>query len=73
MTRYSILNKFAAAAMACLMALSATACKEKNTDISGGSEPDPVTPELPSLHEPGDIHNYKSPLYWSIYEYAREM
>ena len=25
-----------------------------------------------ALPVPGDIHKYKAPLYWSIYEYARE-
>lgn len=34
--------------------------------------PDPA-PELPELPVPGDIHKYKAPLYWTIYEYAREM
>ncbi|MDE6148233.1 MAG: glucan 1,6-alpha-isomaltosidase [Bacteroidales bacterium] len=32
----------------------------------------PPTYELPDLPEVGDIHTYKAPLYWSVYEYCIE-
>lgn len=28
--------------------------------------------ELPELPEVGEIHTYKAPLYWSVYEYCIE-
>ncbi|HIR37609.1 MAG TPA: hypothetical protein IAC93_04460, partial [Candidatus Limisoma gallistercoris] len=71
MTRHSIINKFAVAAILFSTAIFSTACDDDNK--KGGSiVPEPPTPELPELPVPGDIHKYKAPLYWSIYEYARE-
>ena len=73
MTRFSTITKFVAAAIFC-SAVSLTACGDDN---KGGTvpgtpdEPDP-TPGLPELPVPGEIHTYKAPLYWTIYEYARE-
>lgn len=29
--------------------------------------------ELPELPEVGEIHTYKAPLYWSVYEYCYEL
>ena len=73
MTRFSTITKFVAAAIFC-SAVSLSACGDDN---KGGTvpgtpdEPDP-TPGLPELPVPGEIHTYKAPLYWTIYEYARE-
>lgn len=47
-------------------------CKDNKEDGPVGPTPEP-TPELPALPVPGDIHKYKAPLYWTVYEYAREM
>ena len=37
----------------------------------GGSATQPLAAKA-ALPVPGDIHKYKAPLYWTIYEYARE-
>ena len=61
------------AAMFCTAMAITVSCKAKNAD---DPTPDPIpdpTPELPALPVPGDIHKYKAPLYWTVYEYAREM
>lgn len=59
--------------MFCTAMAITVSCKDKNAD---DPTPDPIpdpTPELPALPVPGDIHKYKAPLYWTVYEYAREM
>lgn len=33
----------------------------------------PPKPEIPDLPTVGDIHKYKAPLYWSVYEYCYEL
>lgn len=71
MTRFSILSKFFIAALLCTTTLVATACSDGNSQGEGEPLPEPPAPELPALPVPGDIHNYKAPLYWTIYEYAR--
>lgn len=71
MTRFSILSKFFIAALLCTTTLVATACSDGNSQDEGEPLPEPPAPELPALPVPGDIHNYKAPLYWTIYEYAR--
>ena len=72
MTKHSITHKLAAAALSCAIAFSSIACSDDESD-GPGKDPEPPVTTLPELPVPGDIHNYKAPLYWSIYEYAREM
>ena len=71
MIRYSNISKILLIATLCLTVfLSVMACKEKKQDEP--IIPEPPTPELPELPVTAATHNYKSPLYWTIYEYARE-
>lgn len=48
------------------VALLATAC---NDEIEMRYPPKAELPELPDV---GEIHTYKAPLYWSVYEYCYE-
>ena len=59
-------------ALFCASVAITVSCKDNNVEGPVEPTPDPA-PELPELPVPGDIHKYKAPLYWTIYEYAREM
>ena len=53
-------------ALLCILLAPAVLCRGGET----AAEPQAAQNSLP---QPGDIHKYKAPLYWTIYEYAREM
>jgi len=55
-----------------IAAMSLASCGEgKESDISTEPETPEETPVTPS--EPENIHKYKAPLYWSVYEYCYEL
>ncbi len=53
--------------IASVLALSALASCSDNIEMRY-----PPKYELPELPEVGEIHTYKAPLYWSVYEYCYE-
>lgn len=59
--------KMSISASALAMAMMVAGCDDDNYTMKY-----PPTPELPELPDVGEIHTYKAPLYWSIYEYCYE-
>lgn len=58
----------AAIAAATIFGTMATACEDDNYKMKY-----PPKFELPELPDVGDIHTFKAPLYWSIYEYCYDL
>lgn len=59
------IEKLSAFALAGALCASAGGCGSDSprSDVPG---------ELPELPDPGNIHTFKAPLYWSVYEYCYE-
>ena len=54
--------------VASLLAVTTTACDDDNYKMKY-----PPRYELGDLPDPGDIHTFKAPLYWSVYEYCYDL
>lgn len=63
-----MIKKFIITGVACCAIFGLCSCKEDYSDMQL-----PNQHEHPTLEEVGNIHTFKAPLYWSVYERAYEL